>query len=114
MSSAMRKPSRLVVDEFAFQFLGGSEGHAVHQGIEFAVARFQLLEELGNFLVARDITLKGLGIRQRGNQVVGFLFQALVLVGDGQLRSGLLHLLRNRPGNAALVGYAKDCHRPPL
>ena len=114
MSSAMRKPSRLVVDEIALQVVGGSEGHAVHQRIELAVALFQLLEELRNLFVARDVALKGLRVRQRGDQVVGFLFQALVLVGDGQLRSGLLHLLRDRPGDAALVGHAKDDHRPPL
>ena len=99
------------VGELALQLFGGREGDAVYQRVEFAVARLQLLEQLRDLFVAADIALKGLRIGQRRDQVIGFLLQALVLVGDGQLRPGLLHLLRNGPGNAAFVGHAEHHHR---
>ena len=99
------------VGEFAFQVLGGSVGDAVYQRIELAIALFQLLEELRDLFVARDVALESLRVGQLRDQVGGFLLQALVLIGDGELRPGLLHLLRNGPRDAALVGHAKHYRR---
>ena len=74
----------------------------------------QLVEELGDLVVAGDVALEAGGVGQGGDHVVGFLLEALVLVGDGELGSGLLHVLGDGPGNAAFVGHAKDHHGASL
>jgi hypothetical protein len=45
---------------------------------------------------------------KRQDQVLGFLLQALVLIGNCELGSRLMQALRNRPGNAALIGHPKN------
>ena len=67
----------------------------------------QLLEEMGDLVVAGDVALKAFGARQGGDEVVGFLLKALVLVGDREAGSSLLHLLGDGPRDAALVGHSK-------
>ncbi len=83
----------------------------MHQGVELAVALPELGEELGDFFVARNVAAKGLGAGEFGDQRLRVFFEPLVLVGDGELGAGLLELLRDSPGDAALVGQAEDDSR---
>src|SRR5205085_9697763 len=76
--------------------------------VELAVARLERVEKLGDLLVVRDVALERLGAREGPDEVFGFLAQALVLIGDGQLGAGFLKPLRDRPGDGALVGDAED------
>ena len=62
---------------------------------------------MGDLVVAGDVALKAFGAGKGGNEVVGLLLEALVLVGDGEAGSCLLHLLGNGPRDAALVGHSK-------
>ena len=102
------------VHKLALQLFGGRERDAVHQGVKLAVTRLELLEQLRDLLVAADVALERLRIGQRRDQVIGFLLQPLVLIGDGQLRARQLHLLRDGPRDAALVGDAKHHHGAPF
>src|SRR5581483_6856665 len=98
------------VHKVALEFLGGRKADAVHQHVELAVTCFQLGEEALDFFVAGDVAAKRLSARKGQDEVLGFEFQALVLVRDGELRSGGVQGLRDRPRNAALVGNSED-HR---
>src|SRR5271165_3448611 len=73
--------------EVVLQRLGGSVGDAVDEGVELAVFRFQLGEERGDLVVVGDVALEAGGVGQGGDHVVGFLLEALVLIGYGQGRA---------------------------
>ena len=72
-----------------------------------SVARLQRFEQLRDFFIAGDIALKCLRARQAEDHVPGFLRQPLVLIGDRELPARRVQLLRNGPGDAALVGNAE-------
>src|SRR6266446_1203961 len=96
------------VEELALQFLRGRESHAVHDAVQHAVSRFQFLKELGDLLVRRDVAHETRGTWQIGDQILRFLLEPLVLVGNRQPPAGLVQFLRNGPRDAALVGEAED------
>src|SRR5207248_11552254 len=72
------------------------------------IARAQGREELLNLFVASNVAAKRLSARKFFDQPLGFLFQAFILISNGQLHAGCLQLLRDRPRNAALIGDSKD------
>ena len=96
------------VDEVSFQFVGGSVGDGVHQRVQLAVALFERGEEAVDFFVFADVAHVSFGAGQREDEILGFLLQALVLVGDGQLHAGGVQSLGDRPGDGALVGDSED------
>src|SRR5690242_133184 len=99
------------VDEFALQFLRRRKRHTVHNAVEHAVPRLQFLEKLCNLVVEGNIAHKSRRARQIVDQVLRFLLQALILIGDGQPPTRPVQLLRNRPRDAALIGQAKNHRR---
>src|SRR5208282_5612173 len=96
------------VEEVALEFVGGGVGDRVHQRVQFAVAFFERGEEAGDVVVFRYVAHIGFGAGQGENEVPGFLLQALVLVGNGQLHAGGVQSLGDGPGNRTLVGDSED------
>src|SRR5512141_2420832 len=94
--------------EIVLQSFRWSVGDAVYENIEFAVAGLQFLEHLLDVAVIGHVALKRLGAGKGYDEILGFESHALVLVHDGQLRTGFLQTLRNAPRNAALVRDAKN------
>src|SRR5580700_4928925 len=80
----------------------------MHQRVQLAVALFERGEETGNFFVFADVAHVAFGAGQGEDQVSGFLLQALVLVGDGELHARGVQSLSDRPGDRALVGDSED------
>ena len=96
------------VEEIAFEFVGGSVGHGVHERVQLAVPLFQGGEEAVDFIVFAYVAHVGFGAGQRENEIFGFLLQTLVLVGDGELHAGGVKSLGDGPGDRALVGDSED------
>jgi hypothetical protein len=96
------------VDEVSFEFVGGSVGDGMHQRVQLAVALFECDEEAVDFFVFADVAHVGFRAGEGENQVFGFLLQALVLVGDGELHAGGVQSLSDRPGDRAFIGDSED------
>ena len=99
------------VHKFSVQIRGLRECHAVHQAVQFSITRLQILEQFGNLFVRGNVAHKSCRAGQIGDQILGFLLQPLVLIGDRQTPAAFVDLLGNGPGNAALVGQSKDYRR---
>ena len=67
-----------------------------------------MLEQASDLGVIGNVALEALRAGQRFDQVLGLQRQPLVLVGEGQARTGRVQLLRDGPGDAALVGDSED------
>jgi len=65
-----------------------------------------------DILVLGNVTHEALGPRKRRDQILGFFRETLVLIGDGEVHSGGVQALGNRPGNRTLVGHSKDDRVP--
>ena len=96
------------IDKVAFDILSKGVGHGVHDHVEFSKAFFERGEELVEFGVLADVAHEGLGAGQGEDEVFGFLFQAFVLVSDGELHSGGVQALGDGPRDGALVGDSED------
>ncbi len=75
-------------EEVVFDCFGRGEGNSVHEDVEGAVGLFERGEEGVNLGIDGDVTLVGLGVLEFGNESVGFFFEALVLVADGEGGAG--------------------------
>ncbi len=76
--------------------------------MQLAVALFQRGEEAVDFFVFADIAHVAFSARQGQDEVFRFLFQAFVLVGDGELHARSVQSLRDGPGDGALVGDSEN------
>src|SRR6266704_2712948 len=97
--------------KFAFQLFCRRKCDAVHQTVQRAVAILQFLEQPRDLLVVADIAHEACGARQFGDEVLRFLLQPLVLISDRQPPARLMQLLRDGPGDAALICEAEDHSR---
>ncbi len=96
------------VDELALQFFRGSVSDRVHKRMQLAVALVERGEEAADLLVFRHVAHVGFGAGQGQDQILRFLFQALVLVGDGQLHAGGVQSLGDGPRDGTLVGDSEN------
>ncbi len=84
------------------------EGYGVDDRVQRPVGLLELGEEGLDLGVGGDVALVGAGVLELGDEGVGFPFEALVLVADGEGGAGFGELLCDAPGDAALVGEAED------
>src|SRR5258708_33942629 len=101
------KSSARGVDELALQVALGGESDAVHQPVQHAVARLQLLEEPRDLFILRDVAHETRGPGKLGDEIFRFELEAFVLISDSQAPARLLQLLRDGPGDPAFVCPAK-------
>jgi hypothetical protein len=80
----------------------------MHQSVDLAESGLELREELINLRVVGDIAAEAFCAGKIGDQVLGFLFQSFILISNDELRASGVEFLRDRPGNASLVGHSKD------
>src|SRR5271168_1786156 len=80
----------------------------MHQRMQLAVTFFEGGEEAVDFFVFADVAHEAFGSGQGEDEVSGFLLQALVLVGDGELHAGGVQSLSDGPGNRAFVSDSED------
>src|SRR4029077_4503480 len=95
-------------DEIILQFIWGSICHAVHERVQFAVTRLDLIEELIDLQVVRNVELKRRRSGQSFYKILRLLRETLILIGNCQRSPRRLQLLRNRPRNTTLVGNPKN------
>src|SRR4051794_23183273 len=79
----------------------------MHDRVKLAIFLLQFGKQGVDLLITRDVAHERLGARKRSYQLVSFLFQTLVLIGNGELRPGRLQPLRDRPRDAALIRNSK-------
>ena len=80
----------------------------MNENVQLAVSVFQLRENAGDVIVLGNVAHKSLGAGKRKDEIFGFLFETLVLVGDGQFCSGGMQTLCDGPGDAAFIGDSED------
>src|SRR5258708_27068029 len=76
--------------------------------MQFSMAFLESGEQALDVFVLGDIAHVGLRSWQGENEVLGFQFQPLVLIGDGELHAGGVESLCDGPGDRALVGDSED------
>jgi len=97
------------VEELALERVLGGKRDGVQQQVQLAEAVSHLLEDPGNFLVARHIAGENEGIAAEGAcEFFDVILEALALVGESQFRAGAVPGLRDGPGDRAPVGHAED------
>src|SRR5262249_3632975 len=106
----MRDPEAFArcLNEGPLKLIGRRKGNAVDQGVQGAIALAQRCKKLVDLGVVGYVATKGLSSRKRRDEVLGLLFEALVLIGDRKLRARLLELLGDAPRNAALIRDAEN------
>src|SRR3982074_3372537 len=80
----------------------------MNQRMQLAVALFQRGEEAVKVFVFGNIAHVSFGAGKGQDEILRFLLQPLILVGDGQLNAGGVQSLGNRPGDGALVRDPED------
>src|SRR4051794_17089062 len=91
-------------EEVVLHRICGSKCHTVHQGVDLAVSGFKFGEKLVDLGVVGHVAPESRRAWEIGDQVLGFLLQPFILISNDELRASGLQLLRDRPGNAPLVG----------
>ena len=76
--------------------------------MQFAVTLLELHEQPVNGCIVGHIAHEAFGARQGSDQILGFQFQTLVLVGDDDFGACVMQSLRNRPRDRALVGDSEN------
>ena len=84
------------------------ERGAVYEEVEPAELPIDRRSQLGDLLVARDVTRQEERLLERGGEIADVLFEPLARIGQRETRAGGSRCLGNRPGNRPLVGDADD------
>jgi len=97
------------VGEASLEILGRGKRDRVDEQVQLAVERLpDLVEDANDVVVGADVALRHeLRVHHLG-QVADGLLDPFALIGEGELGAAVRELLRNRPGDRALVRDAED------